>query len=65
MSAVYDVAATPEERQRRLDGLRELGNFFVASGSPYTGANKRTVDTLMDSLRSYQQSKGREHQNSD
>jgi hypothetical protein len=65
MSVVYDVAATPEERQRRLDGLRELGNFFVASGSPYTGANKRTVDTLMDSLRSYQQSKGREQQNSD
>ncbi|CUG93098.1 DNA-J chaperone, putative [Bodo saltans] len=65
MSAVHDVSVPPEERQRRLEGLRELGNFFVASGSPYTGANKRTVDALMDSLRSYQQSKGREQQNSD
>lgn len=64
MNAVNDATVAPEERQRRLEALRELSQFLVASGSPYTGANKRTVDSLMESLRSYQQTRSRD-QNSD
>lgn len=60
LCAIRDESVSPEERHRRLEGVRELGAFFVASGSSYAGANKRTVDALMESLRSYQQSKGRE-----
>lgn len=61
-SVLHDPSVAPAERERRLQGLKQLGTFFVASGKEYSGANKSTVDSLMDSLRSYQQAKARADQ---
>lgn len=58
-SVLNDPTIAEDERKRRLSALRQLGAFFIASGKPYSGANKHTVDALMESLRSYQQAKSR------
>lgn len=57
MSLLTDCSLSDEERKRRVAALRMLATFFVASGQPYKGANKATVDQLLESLRSYQQAK--------
>ncbi|KAH9598482.1 DnaJ domain [Trypanosoma melophagium] len=43
-----------QERKERREALRVLAETFVTYGQPYKGANKQTMDTLMNSLREYQ-----------
>lgn len=55
LSLLYDTTITDTERRRRRDALAALAATFVQNGRPYRGANKSTMDTLMASLREYQQ----------
>lgn len=54
LAVLYEPSLTAEERRRRRDALEALARVFLQYGSAYAGANKRTMDQLMDSLREYQ-----------
>ncbi|ORC87557.1 putative chaperone protein DNAj [Trypanosoma theileri] len=51
---LLDPEMDQQKRQERREALRVLAETFVAYGQPYKGANKQTMDTLMNSLREYQ-----------
>ncbi|ESL11378.1 hypothetical protein TRSC58_00873 [Trypanosoma rangeli SC58] len=48
-----------EERQRRRDALRVIAETFIVYGQIYKGANRQTMDTLMNSLQEYKQQQRR------
>ncbi|KEG11082.1 putative chaperone protein DNAj [Trypanosoma grayi] len=54
-AVLLDPKLTAEERRHRRDALCLLAKTFVAYGQPYKGANRQTMDSLMNSLREYQQ----------
>ncbi|KPI85138.1 hypothetical protein ABL78_5798 [Leptomonas seymouri] len=60
LSILYDPSLSATEVMRRRDALEALSKSFIAYGQPYKGANKSTLDQLMDSLREYQQQRQRE-----
>nr|CCC48708.1 putative chaperone protein DNAJ, fragment [Trypanosoma vivax Y486] len=43
------------ERRKRLEAMRMVAETFIAHGQPYKGANRQTMDALMNSMRDYQQ----------
>ncbi|EKF38771.1 hypothetical protein MOQ_001015 [Trypanosoma cruzi marinkellei] len=54
-ATLLDPQLPVEERQRRRDALRVLAETFIVYGQVYKGANRQTMDTLMNSLRDYNQ----------
>ncbi|KAF8278902.1 putative chaperone protein DNAj [Trypanosoma cruzi] len=54
-ATLLDPQLPVEERERRRDALRVLAETFIVYGQAYKGANRQTMDTLMNSLRDYNQ----------
>ena len=57
VAVLLDHDATEEERKRRLNALQRLAALFVANGRGFSGADKGTVEKLVESMRDYQRSK--------
>ncbi|SCU65956.1 chaperone protein DNAj, putative [Trypanosoma equiperdum] len=58
-SLLLDHQVPEEERRQRLEALQALAEIFITYGQSYKGANKQTMDALMNSLRDYYQQQKR------
>ncbi|CAG9576441.1 conserved hypothetical protein [Leishmania major strain Friedlin] len=60
LALLYDPQLPAAEAARRRDALEALADTFILYGQPYKGANKSTMNQLMNSMREYQQQRQRE-----
>ncbi|RNF27372.1 putative chaperone protein DNAj [Trypanosoma conorhini] len=63
-AVILDPRLPLEERQRRREALRVIAETFVVYGQVYKGANRQTMDTLMNSLREYKQQQQQQRRDS-
>ncbi|CAD2215041.1 DnaJ domain/X-domain of DnaJ-containing, putative [Angomonas deanei] len=59
-SVLYDPKLSEPERMLRREALHAVAQLFIRYGQAYKGANKATMNQLMDSLRDYQQQQQKE-----
>ncbi|CBZ35006.1 hypothetical protein, conserved [Leishmania donovani] len=60
LALLYDPQLPAAEAERRRNALEALADTFILYGQPYKGANKSTMNQLMNSMREYQQQRQRE-----
>ncbi|KAG5476697.1 hypothetical protein CUR178_03870 [Leishmania enriettii] len=60
LALLYDPQVPVAEAARRREALEALADTFILYGQPYKGANKATMNQLMNSMREYQQQRQRE-----